>query len=406
MVPPRILAILPGFVASTIMDVVKPLMWLDAQGIVRFDATLEFYPLSNAIKKADLVIFCRNTDPRFRHHLDSVYSIRTPFIYDLDDNFFEIPLNTVSGEYHRNPSQLECLEQYIRKATLVRVYSKELQDRLATLDVNSSLMSPPLNWELISTRKPAPESKPIKIVYATSRKEDPLSALFIEALTLVQKTNPGDVEIYFWGQYPNHFIQSSNVKFHPFLKNYDKFLLKFSAQGYDIGLAPLIDDPFHQSKTNNKYREYGACEIAGIYSNVPVYADYVKNLNTGILVENTVEDWYSALMQLINDSDLRRRIGLAARQDVLKRYPPGHFENDWANQIKHVLGQSGKETTPLHKAEIHTGTIQTAQQRPADKPGSVIKSLAKKSLADWKFSFYTQLFNLVMMFKINVRKKL
>ncbi|HAL17372.1 MAG TPA: hypothetical protein DCP32_11675 [Anaerolineaceae bacterium] len=406
MIPPRILAILPGFVASTIMDVVKPLMRLDAQGAVRFDATLEFYPSSKAIKKADLVIFCRNTDPRFRHHLDSVYSISTPFIYDLDDNFFEVPLDTVSGEYHRNPSQLECLEQYIRQAALVRVYSKELQDRLATLDVNSSLMSPPLNWELISTRKPAPESKPIKIVYATSRKEDPLSALFIEALTLVQKTNPEDVEIHFWGQYPNNFVQSSNVKFHPFLKNYDKFLLTFSEQEYDIGLAPLIDDPFHRSKTNNKYREYGACEIAGIYSNVPVYADFVKNLDTGILVENTVEDWYSALMQLINDPDLRRRIGLAARQDVLKRYPPGHFENDWANQIKHVLGQSGKEPTLQHKTEIHTGTIQTAQQRPADKPGSVIKSLAKKSLADWKFSFHTQLFNLVMMFKINFRKKL
>ena len=51
--------------------------------------------------------------------------------------------------------------------------------------------------------------------------------------------------------------------------------------GWAIGLAPLRDSAENRAKTNNKYREYAALGIPGIYSDMPVYASSVRHGETG-----------------------------------------------------------------------------------------------------------------------------
>ena len=156
----------------------------------------------------------------------------------------------------------------------------------------------------------------------------------MDALTAIQQTHRKDIELHFWGYLPGELKNTENVFFHAHIPNYARYLRVFSKYNFDIGLAPLLEDPFHRSKTNNKYREFGACGIAGIYSKVPVYMEFIKNYETGILVDNTTNDWYKALVQLIEDYKLRQRISQAARRDLLVRYPPGRFENVWRGADK------------------------------------------------------------------------
>jgi len=386
------------------MDVIKPLMELEREGLIQLAVTLEFYRNQKALKDADLVVFCRNTDPRFRYNLDYVRLHNIPFIYDIDDNFFEIPLDTVSGKYHRDPRQIDCLELYIKNAALVRLYSTEMVARLRDLGVDGKLISPPLNWEMVAASEDSENSRSIKIVYPTSRKEDSLGEIFLDALMAIQQTHRQDIELHFWGYFPRVIKKDENVFFHAYIQNYAQYLRVFSKLNFDIGLAPLLDDPFHRSKTNNKYREFGACGIAGIYSNVPVYSEFVSNYETGILVDNTSDEWYKALVQLIEDHKLRQRIGKAARQDLFVRYPPGRFENVWAEQInsvlhnieEHTTKNSGKTANPLL-------FIEGDRKRVSN---SVIKNLRSKSITDWRTSLTTQIFNLVMMYKINIRKEI
>lgn len=386
------------------MDVVKPLMELNRQGFVRFAVTLEFYRNQKVLKDADLVIFCRNTDPRYHYNLDYVRSHKIPFIYDIDDNFFEMPSDTVSGKYHRDPRQIKCLEQYIENADLVRLYSSEMVGRLRNLGVEGELISPPLNWELISTRDTSEDSGPIKIVYPTSRKEDVLGEIFLDALTTLQRTHQKHIEFHFWGYLPRAIKNNKNVFFHSHINNYAQYLRDFSKFNFDIGLAPLLDDPFHRSKTNNKYREFGACGIAGIYSKVPVYTEFIKNSETGILVDNTTNDWYKALVKLIEDHKLRKRIGQAARQDLFVRYPPGGFENVWAKQINSVLHNTEQHTSPKFDQTENPSPVIEGDYNSASS--SVITNLLRKSIKDWKTSLTTQIFNLAMMYKINIRKEI
>lgn len=335
---PYVIAVLPGFTASTLLDVVKPLLRLRAMGKIRFQTKLEQYTSSRALSKASLVIFCRNTEPKYQKSLDYLINHNIPFIYDLDDNLFEIPLDTQLGQYHRAPERQVTLQKYIQNAYLVRVYSVPLLKKVEAFTDRAIMVTAPLDWSIVSpSNQKESQEKRTRIVYATSRKEDHLWQVFSRALKDFLITYNQQVEMYFWGYFPQEFSGLKNVHSLPFEPNYSTFLKKFSQAGFHIGLSPLIDDNFHNAKTNNKFREYGSCRVAGIYSNVPVYRECIQHMKDGYLVENTSDDWYSALEQLVNNIELRKEIIQNAYEKIKANYSHTAFDQIWDEQIKLVI---------------------------------------------------------------------
>lgn len=344
---PRVLAILPGFIPSTMICVVKPFLQLHRAGYITAEITLERLAGSRSLKWADLVVFCRNTNARYGPKLTYLMDRGTPFIYDLDDNFFELPLDSEMGQYHRSPERLAMLTDYMRSASLVRVYSKPLLEKARTLNTQVEQVAGPIDLKLIGPPPAKGDTKKVKLVYGTSRIQDELSALFTPALRRILKEYAGRVEAHFWGAVPAELKEVPGVIYHRVIRNYDRFLQRFSRAGFDIGLAPLPDDLFYRSKTNNKFREYGACRIAGIYSQVDVYADCVLDEETGLLVPNTTEAWYQAMARLIGDQKLREKIKNQAQETVRQRYSQEIFEKIWLDQIEQVLSTRHKAPTPL-----------------------------------------------------------
>jgi glycosyltransferase involved in cell wall biosynthesis len=175
---------------------------------------------------------------------------------------------------------------------------------------------------------------PIKLIYATSRLDDSLAEIFLPALRRLLDESGPRVEVHFWGPRPPRGLPG--VRHHAVIHNYDRYLRRFSAAGFEIGLAPLADDIFHRSKTNTKFREYGACRIAGIYSNVDIYSDCVRHGETGLLVPNTADDWHRAMRRLVDDVELRRRIQRQARAAVEANYSQQRFEEKFHKQIQRL----------------------------------------------------------------------
>jgi len=399
---PKILALLPGFIPSTLMDVVAPLLKLEKSGYVNFNITLEFYAQPRTFKNKDLIIFCRNTDPRYKRLWDYVVEQHIPYIYDLDDDFYAMSQDNPLGSYHSMPTNLNMLTQYLQHAALVRVYSISLLERLARMGIAAELVTPPLNWDLIYPRKKTTLEGPVRIVYATSRKQDTLSDLFAEALHRLLRTHSGKVEIHFWGFCPETFQKIPGVVVHPFNSNYADYLRAFSSCEYDIGLAPMLDDEFHRGKTNAKYREYGACEIAGIYSRVPLYATCVQEGETGILVDNTPDDWYTALVRLVEDNYLCRQIGQAARNDNWRLHAPDRFEQVWMAQITQALSPK-LEICRCYNQPLPEKTrsrVSWQNQRVV----ALIRRLKETSPMEWFQNLRLQVRNLVMMAQIRWRK--
>lgn len=82
--------------------------------------------------------------------------------------------------------------------------------------------------------------------------------------------------------------------------------------GIDIGLAPLVDNTFNRGKSELKYLEYSALGIPTVASDIPPYSPVIEDGKTGYLAK-TEAQWVKRLCQLVEDEELRKKIGSAAR---------------------------------------------------------------------------------------------
>ena len=180
----------------------------------------------------------------------------------------------------------------------------------------------------------------VKIVYATSRIVDNQYLLFADALRKIMQVHENRINMTVWGCQPAELVGVKGIKFMPLVPNYNEFLRAFSSHRFDIGLAPLEDTPFHRSKTNTKFRDYGASRVAGIYSDVSVYSSCVENEKTGLLVGNTAEAWFEGISRLITDPSLRDSIQAKAYETVFERYRQEVIEAEWMAEISELLIRS------------------------------------------------------------------
>jgi glycosyltransferase involved in cell wall biosynthesis len=334
---PRVLAVLPQLIPSAVIGVVKPLTALHRRGAIRADITLEALVTRRRIAKADLVVFCRNTEPAYAGALRTALALGKRTIYELDDNFFEIPASTEGGRYHRAPERLGLVEHHLASASLVRVYSEALRERAARYSARVRRVDGLVDWSLVP-REPVPrDPRKVRIVYATSRSEDELAAVFLDDLRRVLAAYAGRVEVTFWGHHPRELRGHDAVRFRPFVPGYDRFFSRFARAGFDIGLAPLRDDLFHRSKSDNKFREYAACRVAGIYSDVTVYSERVVDGVTGLLVRDTPGAWFGAMSRLIEDEALRAGIQERACREARERYTLERSGQAWLQHLDEVL---------------------------------------------------------------------
>jgi glycosyltransferase involved in cell wall biosynthesis len=345
----KALAVLPGLIPSTIIDVVTPLRDLHKAGLIDAKISIERFVKKRDIDWCDIIILCRNIHPDTARWFLYALNIHRPYIYDIDDNFFAIPRGTPLADYHKEPSRQKMLKEYIKLADLVRVYSVPMLLRVQKINSNVEKVVAPIDLRLINSPNRF-ASDIIRIVYATSRSEDKLSNIFKPALKKVLEEFP-QVRVYFLGHYPEGFDGYPNVFHQSLVFDYQSFLRSFSDAGYDIGLAPLLNDVFHRSKTNNKFREYGASQIAGIYSNVEVYSSCVEHEKTGLLVENESDAWFYAMKTLIEKPLLRSDIQKSAFDFVKINYSQENFNDIWYKQIERALSKEKHNLESTKKVE-------------------------------------------------------
>ena len=81
----------------------------------------------------------------------------------------------------------------------------------------------------------------------------------------------------------------------------------------DIGLAPLPDNPFTRGKCTFKVLEYSASGLPVVASPVGTNAEHIRDGATGFLA-TTTEDWVDKIVQLIENPERRRSMGLAGME--------------------------------------------------------------------------------------------
>ena len=99
-------------------------------------------------------------------------------------------------------------------------------------------------------------------------------------------------------------------------------LMPLMLQDVDIFVAPLIDITYARAKSGIKYLEYSSMQLPGCYQDIRQYKEIVKHGESGYLC-STGDDWYKSLKMLVEDSKLRRKMGLSAYKTV---------KDDWTIQ--------------------------------------------------------------------------
>ena len=88
---------------------------------------------------------------------------------------------------------------------------------------------------------------------------------------------------------------------------------------FDIGIMPLPDDQWAQGKCGFKALQYMALELPAVASPVGVNSRIINHGVNGFLC-NTPEEWEAAVKKLIEDSGLRKRMGVNGRKTVVENY--------------------------------------------------------------------------------------
>lgn len=87
----------------------------------------------------------------------------------------------------------------------------------------------------------------------------------------------------------------------------------------DIGLMPLKNTEWQQGKCGFKALQFMALGLPIVLSPVGVNSEIAQHEVTGYLV-NDEQEWFDAISQLIDDKDLRERMGVAGKRRIEQLY--------------------------------------------------------------------------------------
>lgn len=320
----KVLVIYPKAAMATFYIAAKnPLDYLEKLGKVEYTYVSEEEYKDELLDECD-VVYCIRYYHEFAYHiLQNAKKCKHKFVWFIDDNYFALSFKNGSVVHEKTDNLL--FQKMFEDSDAVIVNSDELY-HVGNM-VKSNIFRLP-TYQLLPDDIQVESNKPkdrIRFGFMGTLKRDDDFSCVVNAILKIQKLYYDKIEIDFIGYYPEELKKFENVNVFDFIPEYNKFRKFFKERDWDFGIAPLRDTNFNKSKTNNKYREYSALKVPGIYSNIKTYNTCIKNDFNGLLVENDDISWFNAIDKMINDEDLRYTIAQNAYNDILENYSIDKF---------------------------------------------------------------------------------
>ena len=106
----------------------------------------------------------------------------------------------------------------------------------------------------------------------------------------------------------------------------------------DIGIMPLPDDEWARGKCGLKGLQYMALGIPTLLSPVGVNTEIISHGINGFL-PRTEDEWVEQIARLVEDADLRARLGAEARRTVEERYSVKAWQGTYLKHFNSLLEQ-------------------------------------------------------------------
>jgi glycosyltransferase involved in cell wall biosynthesis len=105
---------------------------------------------------------------------------------------------------------------------------------------------------------------------------------------------------------------------------------------FDIGIMPMPDDQWSRGKCSMKALLYMAMSIPTICSAVGMNQEVIQHGENGFLA-TTKNEWINCLKALIDNAELRQRLGQAGRKTVENHYAMNYCALRFGNVVRQVV---------------------------------------------------------------------
>jgi glycosyltransferase involved in cell wall biosynthesis len=284
-----------------------------------------------------LPIFCRTADVRSREWMRQLTQAKWPFLYYIDDDFWSLDKATELGRFYGRPIVRKALAHAIENSFVTLASTNYLASKLAGFEADIRVMTPHVHPYLLERTARVGErgrKGRLRLGFASniSRLED-LSFLLPVLEDLLKQH--ADWEIDFIGVAPDIDQAGGKVNFLPYQHDYYSYVDLIRERRWDIVLSPLRDTESARSKTSNKYREFAALGVPGVFSAVGAYKEVIDG-QLGIVVDNTAEAWRAGILRLADDAELRHSIARDATVDARNKYALERVVEEWAAVLDEV----------------------------------------------------------------------
>jgi glycosyltransferase involved in cell wall biosynthesis len=258
-------------------------------------------------------------------------------VYENDDDVFSITQENAAAyaSYKEGTDVREATLRYISTANLVTTTSPHLGDRFREMLGNRVTVEVLPNyvpaWVLDLPRDPFERRLRIGWAGGASHARDIHTAS--PSVRRFLKRFP-QWDLYLNGvDYRDKFRCPPERSFHiPWIHVTDDPEVYYRAIDFDIGICPLLSTQFSRSKSHIKALEYFSRGIPVVASDVEPYRRFIDHGVNGFLAR-TDHEWLRYLSELAGSTDLRTRMGEAAKAKARENTIEQHY-SEWVNAYR------------------------------------------------------------------------
>lgn len=244
-----------------------------------------------------------------------------PFLMEIDDYVFSIPAQNIASTVYKPGADLtKILQDQMKESDGVICSTPYLAELYRPF--NGRVFVVENSVDLDQWKAGARGRNGLTVGWMGGGTHDEDHALVADAVKEVLGKHKGVKAKFICGKSVPSFYQGvPKVEWKEefvSIKHYPKFMGK---QGFDIGIAPLVDNNFNRGKSNLRWLEYSALGLPTVASPLPHFKEAIRHGETGFLAQSH-QEWVEALESLINAPELRANVGVAARREVKDKWSP------------------------------------------------------------------------------------
>ena len=272
---------------------------LAKRGYIEYRACQEMKIKDIDLNWADIVLLGR-LDSWYEYQLTKQLKTANKYlVYIMDDDLLNIPEELSSATYYAQEKTKRCIKEIVEMSDAILSPSPILLGKYAISGRKALLIEEPAINPV--SYKPREPNKMIKIGFAGSiDRTGDIELILKEALFQIKQEFGKQVQFEFVGAIPS-FADELGARVISYCDDYDGYRKILNSLEWDIGLAPMPDTPFHACKHYNKFIEYAAAGVVGVFSEVEPYTRLRDKACEITFSKNQPADWISKLRFLIKD---------------------------------------------------------------------------------------------------------